>query len=92
MQVCTDGATSTVTVASAGSVDAGGVPRWQPVAQVPLAKPLVVQGLAATRDVLFVATHRDQAPVRGDDLTAPRVLRKSGQPDLTDAALVDLSH
>ena len=91
LRVCSAGSATTVTASSAGEIAAGGDPVWVVVAQKTLPSLLVHQGLAGTRDVLFVGTHRDGAPVRGGDLDAPVVTRAAGQAALGDATLDDLS-
>lgn len=54
------------------------------------ARPLLHQGLAATRDALFVHTRRNDQPVRGEALRVV-VPALAGQPTRADARLLDLS-
>jgi hypothetical protein len=93
LRVCTTGDASSVRAFSASLVDDAGNPEWVPIADATTSSsPLVVQGIAATGDVLFVDTRRDGQPVRGADLAAPVVTHKPSDPARNDAVLVDLSH
>ncbi len=90
--VCTNAGQSRVTAFSAGSVDSTGNPAWTPVGDATFTRALRHQGIAASRDVLFVGAHRDGNFVSSLDLGAPVVPHDATTPPAGPASIEDRSY
>src|SRR5439155_10464494 len=80
LRVIVEPSRSCAEAATASAID-GGAPRWQSLAIACFPGALVEQGIAATRDVLFVGTRHDGAAVEAEELAI-----RSADGTLTDFA------